>query len=74
MVNLSYELSCFFKRKGAGLHTALNYTPAITPLLRELSQEAEKKYIGSIQWMAHQFNECLEGREFDFSDYQEETW
>ena len=37
-------------------------------------QEAKKKYIGSLQWMAHQFNECLEGREFDFSDYQEETW
>lgn len=37
-------------------------------------QDAEKKYIGSLYWWAHQFNECLEGREFDFSDYQEETW
>ena len=36
-------------------------------------QEAEKKYIGGLYWWAHQFNECLEGREFDFSDYQEET-
>jgi len=37
-------------------------------------QKAKKKYIGGLYWWAHQFNECLEGREFDFSDYQEETW
>ena len=35
-------------------------------------QKAKKKYIGGFYWWAHQFNECLEGREFDFSDYQEE--
>jgi hypothetical protein len=36
-------------------------------------RRAQEKYIGDIYWWAHQFNECLEGREFDFSDYQEET-
>ena len=36
-------------------------------------QRAQGKQINDVFWWAHQFNECLEGRDFDFSDYQEET-
>jgi len=54
--------------------------PGLDYVLRDIQrqddlalQRAQGKQINDVFWWAHQFNECLEGRDFDFSDYQEET-
>lgn len=54
--------------------------PGLDYVLRDIQrqddlalQRAQGKQINDVFWWAHQFNECLEGRDFDFSDYREET-
>ena len=57
---------------------SLFHIPGLVYALRDIQrqddlalQRAQGKHINDIFWWAHQFNECIEGREFDFSDYQE---
>ena len=57
---------------------SLFHTPGLDYALRDIQrqddlalQRAQGKRLNDIFWWAHQFNECIEGREFDFSDYQE---